>query len=222
MAATPLKHLSQAVTASLARRLAFNLLGLGLLGLAAITLLLGTIIEQRFSSLEREEIEGHVDRSKAALDQLQDTMEARSLDWAIWDDSFEYLASPNAGYEANNLNLSAFENIDTAAMGFVRFDGQFRKAAYYDFATGEEDSVAREKFLRRIAEPRFVASMAEMPVRQGFIRIGSQVLVIAAARIYRSDNSGTPQGYIVMAKELRDEDLVEALFSFRPSLNLPP
>ena len=208
---SPFERLRQVLTASLGRRLAFNLLGFGLLGLAAILLLLGAVIEHRFSSLERKEIEGHVDRSKAALEQLQDTMEARSLDWAIWDDSFEYLHSPNTVYEADNINLSSFENIDTAAMGFVRFDGGFRKAAYYDFATGEEDPAAREEFLRRIAAPRFAASMAELPLRQGFMRIGSHVLVIAAAQIYRSDNSGTPEGYMVMAKELRDEDLVQAL-----------
>jgi len=208
---SPSERLRQVVTASLGRRLAFNLLGFGLIGLVAILLLLGAVIDHRFSSLELKEIEGHVDRSKAALEQLQDTMEARSLDWAIWDDTFEYLHSPNTGYEADNINLSSFENIDTAAMGFVRFEGTFRKAAYYDFETGEEDPVAQQEFLRRIADPRFAASMAEVPVRQGFMRIGSRVLVIAAAQIYRSDNSGTPEGYIVMAKELRDEDLVQAL-----------
>ena len=198
--------LAQFLTGSLGRRLGLNLFAYSLFGLATILLLLGTVIDQRFSLLEQKEIAGHVERSKAMLARFEQTALTRALDWAVWDESYDYLAVPHGAYESGNLNLSSMQNIEISGMSLVRFDGSFRKTVYFDFESGEPDVAAVAAFERVIATPAFARMMAETESKTGFIRVGDKVLVIAAAQIIRSDESGSPHGYLVMGKELKDAD----------------
>lgn len=198
-------------TASLGRRLALNLFAYSLIGLAAILLLLGTVIDQRFSRLETQEIAGHVERSRAMLDRFERTALTRALDWAVWDDSFDYLASPNEAYETGNLNFSSMRNIDISGMSIVRFDGTFRNTIFFDLASGSPANDAAIAFQRQVTAPAFAQSMRRTRTKTGFVRIGDRILVIAAAQVLRSDESGTPSGYLVMGKELRDTDVGQAL-----------
>lgn len=196
---------------SLGGQIAFNLLTLGLLGLAAILLLLSAIIDQRFKRLEEHEVAGHLDRAEAMFESMKHTAEARTLDWAVWNDSFDYLRAPNSDYETTNFSASAFQNIDAEAMGFVRFDGSFEKAVYYDLKAARADTAAQAEFARIIAAPEFRKAMREKKTRLGFVRFGKRVLVVAAAQIFRSDGSGPAAGYLVTGKEVRDADIVQAL-----------
>lgn len=203
--------LAQFLAGSLGRRLGLNLFVYSLFGLATILLLLGTVIDQRFSLLEQKEIAGHVERSKAMLARFEQTAMTRALDWAVWDESYDYLAAPQGAYESGNLNLSSMQNIEISGMSLVRFDGSFRKTVYFDFETGKPDAAAIAAFERSIATPAFARMMEETESKTGFIRVGDKILVIAAAQIIRSDESGSPQGYLVMGKELKDADIAAAL-----------
>lgn len=196
---------------SLGRKVSFNLLAFGLVGLGAILLLLNSIIDQRFGRLEQQEIEGHLDRAEAMLQGMQQTAEARSLDWAVWTDTYDYLHAPDREYEEANLTASSFQNLDAEAMGFVRFDGTFTKAVYFDLKSGEVDARAQAQFARLIAAPFLRKQMQTKKAQQGFVRFGNRVLVIAAAQILRSDGSGKAEGYFVTGRELRDADIVQAL-----------
>lgn len=199
------------VTGSLGRRLALNLFAYSLMGLAAILLLLGTVIDQRFSRLEEQEISGHAERTRAMLDRFEQTALTRALDWAVWDDSFDYLAAPNDAYEAGNLNLSSMRNIDISGMSIVRFDGSFRKTIYFNLPTGRADFKAASAFERSVTASAFADTMRKAERKTGFVRVGDRILVIAAAQVFRSDESGTPLGYLVMGKELKDADVGQAL-----------
>lgn len=198
-------------SASLGRRLALNLFAYSLIGLAAILFLLGTVIDQRFSRLEAQEIAGHVERSRAMLDRFERTALSRALDWAVWDDSFDYLAAPNKAYETDNLNLSSMRNIDISGMSIVRFDGSFCNTIFFDLASGNPANDAAIAFQRQVTAPAFAQSMRRTKTKTGFVRIGDRILVIAAAQVFRSDESGTPLGYLVMGKELKGTDVGQAL-----------
>lgn len=203
--------MSRFVTGSLGRRLALNLFAYSLLGLAAILLLLGTVIDQRFSRLEEQEIGGHVERARAMLDRFEQTALTRALDWAVWDDSFDYLVAPSGAYESGNLNLSSMRNIDISGMTIVRFDGSFRKTVYFDLLAGRPVPGAANTFERNVTAPSFVNMMRGTETKTGFVRVGDRILVIAAAQVFRSNESGTPLGYLVMGKEVADVDVREAL-----------
>lgn len=203
--------LANFLTGSLGRRLGLNLFAYSLVGLAAILLLLGTVIDDRFSRLEQKEIDGHVERTKAMLDGFEQTALTRALDWAVWDESYEYLAAPSADYETGNLNLSSMQNIEISGMSLVRFDEAFRKTVYVDLGSGKSDAAAATTFERAITAPAFAKTMRHAESKTGFVRVNDRTLVIAAAQIFRSDESGSPQGYLVMGKELKDADIAEAL-----------
>ena len=205
------RSVKQYLTASLSRRLGLNLFAYILFGLIAILLLLGTVIDDRFSRLENKEIEGHVERSKAMLQLFEDTARTRALDWAVWDESFEYLRAPNRAYEDANLNLSSMQNIEISAMSLVRFDGSLAKTIFFDLQSGEPDLAAASLFEQKVSNPGFAAIMRGAEVKTGFMRVGDRVLVVAGAKVLRSDETGAPQGYLVMGKILSDADIAQAL-----------
>lgn len=199
------------LTGSLGRRLGLNLFVYSLVGLAAILLLLGTVIDHRFARLEQKEIDGHIERTKAMLDGFEQTALTRALDWAVWDESYDYLAAPSADYESGNLNFSSMQNIEISGMSLVRFDGSFRKTIYFDIGSGKTDAGSATAFEQAITTPAFANIMRYAKTKTGFVRVNDRTLVIAAAQIFRSDESGSPQGYLVMGKELKDADIAEAL-----------
>ena len=145
------------------------------------------------------------------LDRFERTALSRALDWAVWDDSFDYLAAPNKAYETDNLNLSSMRNIDISGMSIVRFDGSFCNTIFFDLASGNPANDAAIAFQRQVTAPAFAQSMRRTKTKTGFVRIGDRILVIAAAQVFRSDESGTPLGYLVMGKELKGTDVGQAL-----------
>lgn len=206
-----LHSLSSRLSASLGFRLIWNLLLAGSAGAAAMLLLLNATIDERFGSLENTEIQGHIDRSGSMLERMKAQVQAKSMDWSVWDATFAFIQDGNESYIDENLSTVSIVNLDVNAMAFVRFDGAFRWAEYVDIEKEEKSPELAAEFLTHASAPDFIEAAKTAPNFQTFVRQGDRLLVLSAAQVTRSDGSGVPEGILVLGKEIADDDIFQAL-----------
>src|SRR3954462_9353401 len=85
--------------ASLGAKLVLILTGVGLIGAAAMTLLLASVITPSFNQLERDAVGGHVERTHAALAEFASKVKNTALDYGHWNDSYDYMARQSKAFE---------------------------------------------------------------------------------------------------------------------------
>ncbi|MBU4063603.1 CHASE4 domain-containing protein [Hyphomonas sp.] len=202
---------SSRISASLSFRLGWNLLLAGGVGAAAMLFLLNATINDRFEFLEDTAIQGHIDRSGSMLESMKAQVQAKSMDWAVWDATFDFIHDGNQSYIDENLSTVSMLNLDVNAMGFVRFDGAFRRGEYVDLESEEKTPDLAAIFLAHTTTPDFIEAAKRAPNFQTFIRQGDRLLVLSAAQVTMSDGSGAPEGFLVLGKEIGEEDIFEAL-----------
>ena len=94
------------------RRKSFLVVLIGVLAIIGIVFVLaGTVLQRRTAGQERAEIKQGLRRGLAVLRQEQDRLEALAGDYACWDDTCAYVASPNDAYIAENWSADALARL---------------------------------------------------------------------------------------------------------------
>lgn len=198
---------------SLSLGLKFNLLFClaGLAGLLLGAVALDRAVSPPFARLEAEAAKDQVERARAVLGAAVKFAEHSTSDYAAWNDSYLYIEKRGKVFEEEIVSPLAVGNAGVNAIAYARFDGKLRLVRYIDLVTGKED-VARSAALSAfLNSARTRSAMQSSKQVSGFIRLEGRILAIAMAQVVMSDESGTPSGFIVMAKELGAKEVSAAL-----------
>lgn len=123
-------------------------------------------------------------------------LEKFCIDWAVWDDTYEFIEDLNKEYISSNLIEDTFRDAKINSMIFIRKDGEVVFSKFYDVSWSEREIPAELLEILpslRGEEPKTTILMIDRP------------LVIASSPILRSDWSGEIRGWLVMARYLDDE-----------------
>lgn len=209
MALTVPKRFS-ARRASLRAKLAGMLTLAGILGFIGILTLLVMVIMPSFSRLESKAVDGHIDRTRAALEEYASKVEIAVKDYGVWDDSYAYM---NAGggstgrFVESVFSVLAFTNLDINGMAYVGNDGRIVYTRYVDLGAQADDARRKQAFDRLIVS-KAVRDLARAKESAHFYaRLGDSVVAIGIAKVLRSDGTGTSPGFVVMARQISSEQL---------------
>src|SRR3569623_1072608 len=97
------RSLKRARAASLGGKLLVILAGVGLGGAVALTLLLAAVITPSFNALERQSIDGHVERTRATLSEYAAKVEDSVRDYGDWYSSYAYIEHPTKAFEQESF-----------------------------------------------------------------------------------------------------------------------
>lgn len=187
---------------------------IGLVGLAAfasIALIISVSIHQKFSEIERSDINASIARANAGLQNLGIVVEKKVADWGLWTESYEYIENANQKFLNVNVHAAEAKAAGVDGIGYFRFDKQPRAVVYYNRDDGKliPDMVRR---LRALGGSDAMIARARARTRTVFFaRAGDRVLAVAMVPVTRSDGSGTPSGYVLMAFQVNAATLSEAL-----------
>lgn len=194
---------------SLGGKLVLILTAVGLVGSAAITLLLVAIITPSFNTLEREAVGGHVERTRAALAEYASQVESTARDYGDWNDSYAYMVAPSRQFEEESFSTLAMQNLGVQGMAYVARDGTVRIARWID---GERDAPAmRAGLLDAIRATDLRAVTGKSNSASFYARIGDTLTAVAVAQVRRSDGTGDPRGHVVMVRTLGPAQLAGLL-----------
>jgi signal transduction histidine kinase len=199
--------------AKLDSKLAVILTVAGMIGFGTLFIALTAIISPSFSLLESQSVARHIERTRAALDEYSVRVETAVRDYAAWDDSYDYIIKPNLKFEADTLSVLAMTNLDINGMAYVKFDGSIAISRWVDITAQVEQPELTAIFsshLRKLAAEPTLKSTESI---RYYARIGDRVAAISAARVVKTDGSGTPIGFVAMAREISNNQLTELLQS---------
>jgi len=202
---------------SLGAKLVLILTLVGVAGALGITVLLAGIITPSFDALEAKAVQGHVDRTRAALSDYAAKVETAVRDYGNWTQGYDYMATPPpaspaaAAFERNGVSRLALRDLGVQGIAYVAADGGVRVARWRD-ASPAPTRRAMQAALAQVATRTDLARILGNSMSAHFYaRVGPAIAAIGVARVRRSDGSGDPHGYVLMARELTSRQLSDLL-----------
>lgn len=197
--------------ASLGAKLVLILTAVGLAGALGITLLLASVITPNFQALEAKAIDGHVERTRAALGEYAAKVENAVRDYGDWTQSYDYMASPTAAFERDSFSPLAMTNLGVQGMAYVRTDGRIQIARWLDPATGRERADLRAAMVRVATHTDLARIVGRSNSGHFYARLGPVVAAVGVAQVRRSDGTGVSRGYVLMARQITSKQLSDLL-----------
>lgn len=205
--------------ASLGAKLVLILTGVGVIGAAALTLMLATVITPSFNRLERDAVDAHVARTQAVVHDVSAKVENAVRDYGDWNSSYDYMAHPTKAFEDESFSTLAMVNLDVNGMAYVRPDRGIVIARWLDLEKQADVPAMRARLADAIARFDFARMLHGQSSAGFFIRLGDQLAAIGIAQVRRSDGSGAPRGYVLMARTVTAAQL-STLLQLEASLAL--
>lgn len=175
------------------------------------TLLLGG-----YEEIEQFFLARNVERVIKAIAQEIGTLQRHVLDWAPWDDTYDFAENRNEEYIRNNLQPETLDNLDVAVFAILPSGGNplfFREGNRKDI----RDCLS---YLERTGA--YLAEKTKTNEVSGLFIENGAPGYIAASPILRSDGSGPPHGTLVFLRMLTPDDLANISGSTLTTFELHP
>lgn len=215
-----LARLRRRIPASLGAKLVAILTGVALVGAGAVTLLLALVITPGFDKLEQAAVNGHIERTRAALTEYASKVEASVRDYGDWNESYEYMQAPNKAFEEDSFATSAMVNLGVNGMAYVTPDEKVVIARWLDINSRRDVPAMRERMLDAISRIDLARVLANDNSASFYVRLGDRIAAIGVAQVRRTDGSGRPSGHVVMARLITSEQL-STLLQVKAVLDVP-
>lgn len=194
----------------IASKLTVFLAGIAFAGLLGGKVALDNTIKPTFDQLEEKTVERRVNIADRHLMSVLDNIEGTARDYGIWDDSYEFIANGDPLFAEESL--TGLTNVGINGVAYVRFDGELLYAHYFDLEGVPIGSLQRQ-LVALATSPATITRARGNPHYSFFADLGGRLVAVGASRVVRSDGSGSPAGFLLMARELTSEEVGEALQS---------
>lgn len=199
----------QRFSRSLRFRFLAALAGVLLLALISLGALSRWVIFPALHKEERAVMVQKLEQIERSLQISQQELLAQARDWAIWDDTYEFIQGNYPGYTDTNFSQQMFEEMRYQVMAFFDAEGEVYFIAGINPATGGYHTCRNfERECRWVADMvRIMQASIEEDPQQGKsdLYAGSPPLMVASNPILRTDESGPPQGWLFQIRPMDDE-----------------
>ena len=164
-------------------------------------------IVERFAKLEQNHQQEDHQRLQHAIASDLDNLSRTTLDWAAFDDTYNYLQGQNSGYRQANLNAMSLRALKLD--GILLYDSQQRLHSQY--ANNPHQPNSRE--LPNALLQQITSNLPATPQhnsQQGILSYHGHILELASSPITTSDASAKPLGTLVLLRYL-DQNAINSL-----------
>lgn len=178
------------------------------------------ILLSSFMRLENEDIAKKVQQLSQIVESERKNLERILVDWAFWDDTYRFVGGEYPEYCDVNCTDDVFPNLGIHFFGAFRLDGALFYGKSVDPNTQKpfalpQDLVYLLQMVGKSLSPGYLLDR-----RSGFLSVGREVWFFALSWITKSDLSGPPRGFLVMARKVDDAFLRHLSELFGRSVSL--
>jgi sensor domain CHASE-containing protein len=192
-----------------------------LITLAALTVLLlimipvfALVLTRSYTDLEQSKVGEDMRRVTNALIDRQAALGRVVNDYAVWDDTYQFMAGEYPEYINDNLQPQFLANNDLSLMVYINPDRTIAFARLIDVATVTEIPLTDALAARLITAARANA--------RGILMNDEQAIMIASSPVLPSDGSGSPLGTLLIGRVLDRQWIVALGQSLEESMYLFP
>jgi signal transduction histidine kinase/CheY-like chemotaxis protein len=170
--------------------------------IVATYLLFTSVILREFDSIERERTALNMKRVFQTLDAVIDDLRGRTLDWARWDETYDFMRGKNRSYIETNVTYEAVAPFELVHIIFLSKE---KKAIF------AQEVVPAEETLRSI-DPTVLSELTTHPAIasylatsksgpfSGIIPLNNEPLFISIAPITDNQGKETSNGFLIFTR----------------------
>ncbi len=172
---------------------------------------LGGLLRPAFDHIEQQQVSDQKARISHSLREFEHRVLNATLDYAVWDDMYNYVEHPNRAFEAQTLTPVSHMNNGLDYRGIVNSSGTVVWSSAVNLKSATVMKPESEAMKAVLTDPAFLKRANAKTSTVTYRRTPQGIYLLASARIIRSDESGTPRGFIVNGILLNGKSLSEAL-----------
>ncbi|NJO18247.1 MAG: hypothetical protein HC877_21685 [Thioploca sp.] len=170
-----------------------------LIVLSIFYLIMNHILLEKYASLENTEIQRDLERILDAIHYEIKINDNKLKDWAIWDETYQFIQDRNQNYIESNLNDNVPITIGIDIMVFV----DKHKKIVATQQSSQNSSLTIE-FLQYLQNSPQLLNHSEKSTVYGLITLSNTLLLLASRPILRNDKTGPIMGTLIFAKVFND------------------
>lgn len=160
-----------------------------------------------FQTLEDDDISAQVHRAKKAIDNRILILETLALDWATWDETYDFMEDHNLEFIASNIDDNTFDILDVNIILLIDQEGQI--------VFGEQLALESEIITPISLQDLKDSGILSLHERQnegqsGIVVMNHQAMIISLQPVLKSDGSGPARGKMIFGKYI-DEEIIQLL-----------
>ncbi len=185
--------------------------GLSLLSLIGILYTSYSIIFLgSFTELEEKSTRRNVQRIKNALTEEINQLSLKVKDWSAWDETYEFVQSPNQSYIRKNLVPATFSDLQIDFMLFYNRRGDLVFGRWLDPETQNSVEIPPAfQAQAKLGEILFQPLQTQQEIK-GFLVLSTSILIISSQPILPSLERRTSQGVLIVGRYL-DQAKLQAI-----------
>jgi PAS domain S-box-containing protein len=171
---------------------------------AVLTSISYVVVTGRFSRIENKEIKDHVFSVRNEFSNTLTTLEGLAGEWALLDDTYQFIKDRNQGFVNIHLVDSTFLNL---RLNFMLFFDRKNELVYNRFFELQEsrfwvDKDAVLEAVRKQSTPSLVSHPYERSRVSGILFVGSIPYLVSSHPIVQSDFKGPIRGTLIIGRIL--------------------
>jgi signal transduction histidine kinase len=174
--------------------------------LAATILTSNFVVLSGFNKIEHDDAVTQVERATNALNAQTISLDTFVVDYATWDDTYQFIQDNNTQFIENNVIDETFQHSNLNLMMYVNSTGTIVYSKMY----GIED-LSSESPIQNIPDYLIGAQLWRLDENRtyarGFITVGGNMLIVASRPILKSDAQGPILGALIMARQVTPESI---------------
>lgn len=184
-----------------------------------ILLLANRIVLGSFGRLEEQSIQQNARQTARLLDDEVAKLKSTLMDWAYWDDTYQFVADGNYPYVENNLNASSLVNLDINFMVFTNITGHIVHAVAVDLES-ESETVLPTDLLDHIRSHPILSHIEDESVVSGIILLPDFPVLIASGPILNSLEEGPARGRMIVGRYFNASQIKQMAEKLQLSVSL--
>ena len=174
-----------------------------------VYLILHTVMQDKINILEDKYIIENVERTKKEIFKEIEVLDTIVMDWAVWDNSYQFMIDKNPEYIKANLSEDTLNNLKINIMLFIDNKGNLVHGEGYDIQKKESVPID-EALLKYIKDHSLLQNNDVKHRKSGIITLnGKDLILLSICPILTSAGEGPINGYIVLGANFTEKKIAD-------------
>lgn len=174
-----------------------------------VYLILNTVMHDKINILEDKYIIENVERTKKEIFKEIEVLDTIVMDWAVWDNSYQFMIDKNPEYIKANLSEDTLNNLKINIMLFIDNKGILVHGEGYDLQ--KKESVPIDEALLKYIKDHSLLQNNDVKYRKsGIVTLnGKDLILLSICPILTSAGEGPINGYIVLGANFTKKKIAD-------------
>lgn len=174
-----------------------------------VYLILHTVMQDKINILEDKYIIENVERTKKEIFKEIEVLDTIVMDWAVWDNSYQFMIDKNPEYIKANLSEDTLNNLKVNIMLFIDNKGNLVHGEGYDIQ--KKESVPIDEALLKYIKDHSLLQNNDVKYRKsGIVTLnGKDLILLSICPILTSAGEGPINGYIVLGANFTEKKIAD-------------